>query len=54
LGTKYLILILTVLTLVGCKKENQTEIKHQDVAQVKVPKEDYEFGFKLNDFIVKG
>ena len=39
--------------MVGCKKENQTEIKHQDVAQVKVPKEDYEFGFKLNDFIVK-
>lgn len=53
MGTKYLIALLVVLSFIGCKNdEKQPEIIEEEVAIV-APKEHYEFGFKLSDYIVK-
>lgn len=53
MGTKYLIAVLVALSFIGCKDdEKQPVIVNKEVAVV-APKEQYEFGFKLNDYIVK-
>lgn len=55
MGNKCLILIALALTCIACKKEKpepKPEIK-QEVAIVEKPKEVFEFGFKLSDYIVK-
>lgn len=52
LGNKYLIILALVLGFLSCKKEEKPLIE-QELALVEEPKEISEFGFKLNDFIVK-
>ncbi|WP_242203831.1 M23 family metallopeptidase [Aestuariivivens insulae] len=55
LGNKYLILSALCVALYGCKEDNkkpEEEVK-QEIAKVEAPKEIFEFGFKLNDYIVK-
>lgn len=51
-GNKYLILLALIIGFLGCKEDPKTPDAEKDVAIVK-PKEVYEFGFKLKDFIVK-
>ncbi|WP_242083991.1 M23 family metallopeptidase [Aestuariivivens sediminis] len=53
LGNKYVILAALSMAFYGCKNDKpEPEIK-EDIAKVEQPKEVFEFGFKLNDFIVK-
>lgn len=53
MGTKHLIALLVTLSFIGCKNDKkQPEIIEEEIA-VAVPKEHYEFGFKLSDYIVK-
>ncbi|WNH13788.1 peptidoglycan DD-metalloendopeptidase family protein [Thalassobellus suaedae] len=53
LGNRYLILTLLILLFIGCKEEPKTKLVEEELAAVEIPKELYEFGFKLNDFVVK-
>ena len=52
LGNRYLIVLALTIAIVGCKETKQPDLE-TDLAIVEVPKEVFEFGFKLNDFIVK-
>ncbi|WP_372936498.1 peptidoglycan DD-metalloendopeptidase family protein [Seonamhaeicola sp.] len=53
LGNKYLVLlVLTLLFFSNCKEEKK-EVIEEEVAVVEEPKYVYEFGFKLNDYVVK-
>lgn len=55
MGNKCLTLMALAITCVACKKEKQEpkpEIQ-QEIAIVEKPKEVFEFGFKLNDYVVK-
>ncbi len=52
MGTKYLIAVLVALSFIGCKDEDkQPDVIEKEV--IVVPEEHYEFGFNLDDFIVK-
>lgn len=51
LGNKHLIILLCA-AIIGCKKEEPKKIIEEPIAVLK-PKEIYEFGFKLNDYVVK-
>lgn len=52
MGNKHLILLLLCAAVFSCKKEEPKRIIEEPVAVIK-PKEIYEFGFNLNDYIVK-
>ena len=51
LGGRHLIIPILVLSLFSCKDKEETEI--QELAVIEEPKDIYEFGFNLNDFVVK-
>jgi len=51
LSNKFVILVLTLVGLVGCKK-NMVAVAEPETVPVVEP-DIYEFGFRLNDFIVK-
>ena len=51
LGNRYLILLALTVVLIGCKNKEQSVIEEE--ISVVVEPDIYEFGFKLNDFIVK-
>ncbi len=54
MGNKYLILLVIAITLIACKKDKPTTpILEEEIAVVEKPKEVIEFGFKLNDYVVK-
>ena len=52
LGNKRLILLLVIGIFFTACKENPEPPKKEEIAVVE-PQEVYEFGFKLNDFVVK-
>src|SRR5690606_8333734 len=52
LNSKYVLLAITYLLIFGCK-EKQTEPVEVLEEMAMVEPEVYEFGFKINDFIVK-
>ena len=52
-GNKYIIILGIVLCFIGCKKEEQKPVLEEELAIIEEPKEILEFGFNLNDFIVK-
>ncbi len=53
-GNRGLILVLMAISLIACKEEVQQKLEKEpeDLAVV-TPEEVYEFGFNLNDFVVK-
>ncbi|WP_158846107.1 peptidoglycan DD-metalloendopeptidase family protein [Algibacter sp. L1A34] len=53
-GNKYIILLACILVFISCKDdEKQDEVVDQELALVEMPEENFEFGFNLDDFIVK-
>ena len=52
MGNRGLIVLLLVVCIFGCKEDVKTEIK-EVVEAVEEPKEVLEFGFKVDDFVVK-
>lgn len=55
LGNKYLILAALSIAFYSCKNDKQKpepEVQ-EEIAKVEKPKDVFEFGFKLNDYIVK-
>lgn len=53
LGNKYLILFLLGFILTGCKDDPKPEIQEEEVAIVEEPEPVMEFGFNLDNYIVK-
>ncbi|WP_274474176.1 M23 family metallopeptidase [Mangrovimonas aestuarii] len=53
LGKECIILLTAILTFAGCKDKKQPVENNDEIAQVEEPVDIYEFGFNLNDFIVK-
>ncbi|WP_341215216.1 peptidoglycan DD-metalloendopeptidase family protein [uncultured Wocania sp.] len=55
MGNKYLILAVLAIIIVACKKDKPepTPVLQEEIAIVEKPKEVLEFGFNLNDYIVK-
>ncbi|APY11182.1 peptidase M23 [Seonamhaeicola sp. S2-3] len=53
LGSKYLVLLVLALLFFSNCKEEKKEVIEEEVAVVEEPKHVYEFGFKLNDYVVK-
>ncbi|MEP5340092.1 MAG: peptidoglycan DD-metalloendopeptidase family protein [Algibacter sp.] len=53
MGTKYLIALFVVLSFIGCKEDEKQPISTEKEIVIVKPKEHFEFGFKLNDFLVK-
>ena len=52
LGERCLILLVVLISICSCKKEQEVKEIAEPIA-VAVPKDVYEFGFNLNDFVVK-
>ena len=52
LGKEFIILLVTIITVFGCKSDKPEHIIVEEVAVIE-PQEIYEFGFNLNDYIVK-
>ena len=53
-GNRYIILLALVMCFIGCKKDVNKPVKQEEeLAVIKEPKEVLEFGFNLNDYIVK-
>lgn len=53
MGNKYLILIAILLGMTACKKEEEKPVFEEELAIVEEPEEIREFGFNLNDYVVK-
>lgn len=54
MGNKCLMLVVIVIIFIACKKDKpEPPVLEEEVAVVEKPKEVFEFGFKLNDYIVK-
>ena len=54
LGNRYITILVVIMCIIGCKKdEEKPVIVKEELAVVEEPKEVFEFGFKLNDYIVK-
>ncbi|WP_203256285.1 M23 family metallopeptidase [Hyunsoonleella ulvae] len=53
LGDKYLVFLIIIVAVFGCKSEPKTEIETQDLAVIEAPEPNIEFGFTLDDYIVK-
>jgi len=52
-GNKYIILLLLVVIIMGCKDSPKPEEVKEELAVMEVPVETFEFGFKLEDYVVK-
>ncbi len=54
LGKKHIILVVALVSLlISCKKAIVPEIIEEEIVEVVTPPEVYEFGFNLNNYIVK-
>ncbi len=53
LGNKYLILVLALCLFSACKEDKKEVLEVEEIVEVKKPKEIYEFGFNLNNYVVK-
>jgi len=51
-GNKYIILLACAVAFMACK-DDKKQSENQDLAVVEIPEENIEFGFNLDDFIVK-
>ncbi|WP_308991530.1 peptidoglycan DD-metalloendopeptidase family protein [Mariniflexile litorale] len=51
MGSKYLVIILALLSVIACKEKEQPV--EEEVVAIEKPADIYEFGFNLNDFVVK-
>ncbi|MBP0902715.1 peptidoglycan DD-metalloendopeptidase family protein [Mariniflexile gromovii] len=50
MGSKYLVVLLALLSIIACKEKEQPV---EEVVVVEKPADIYEFGFNLSDFVVK-
>ncbi|OEK09356.1 peptidase M23 [Flavivirga aquatica] len=54
LGNKYLILLVVLVScFISCKDDPKPVVEEQQLAVIEKPKEILEFGFNLNDYVVK-
>ncbi|WP_425550280.1 peptidoglycan DD-metalloendopeptidase family protein [Algibacter aquimarinus] len=53
LGNRYLIVLIVAIIFMGCKDDPKPEVIEEEIAVLEEPIETYEFGFKLEDYIVK-
>ncbi len=54
LGNKYLVLLILAAFFIACKDDPKTDFIEEELAVVEeVPEETYEFGFNLNNYVVK-
>ncbi|MFI1772860.1 peptidoglycan DD-metalloendopeptidase family protein [Thalassobellus citreus] len=53
LGNRYLVLPLLALLFISCKDDSKSNLVEEDLAVIEKPKELFEFGFKLSDYVVK-
>ncbi len=53
MGRKFIILIAVFITLLGCKNDQSEPVEIDEFAAIIPPEELKEFGFNLNDYIVK-
>ncbi|HEX9601633.1 MAG TPA: peptidoglycan DD-metalloendopeptidase family protein [Mariniflexile sp.] len=51
MGSKYLVILLALLSVIGCKQKEQP-LEEEEVV-IEKPADIYEFGFNLSDFVVK-
>lgn len=51
MGSKYLVILLALLSVIGCKQKEQPV--EEEVIVIEKPADIYEFGFNLSDFVVK-
>ncbi|MEL0455056.1 peptidoglycan DD-metalloendopeptidase family protein [Flavobacteriaceae bacterium SZ-1-7] len=52
-GNRYLIMLLAVISFASCKEEQKPLETQEELAVVEEPMESIEFGFNLNDYVVK-
>ncbi len=52
-GNKYIVLLILAVIFIGCKDDPKPEEIKEEIAVVEEPVETFEFGFKLEDYIVK-
>jgi murein DD-endopeptidase MepM/ murein hydrolase activator NlpD len=52
MGSKYLVILLALLSVIGCKQKEQPLEEEKEVV-IEKPADIYEFGFNLSDFVVK-
>ncbi|MCF7559772.1 peptidoglycan DD-metalloendopeptidase family protein [Sabulilitoribacter multivorans] len=53
MGNKYIILLVALICFIACKEEVEKPVIKEELAVVEEPEEILEFGFNLNDYIVK-
>ncbi len=53
MGNKYLIVLALAITCIACKENKPEPLIEEALAVVEQPTDVYEFGFNLNDYIVK-
>tara|TARA_R110002074_G_scaffold313410_1_gene483999 strand:- start:1548 stop:2867 length:1320 start_codon:yes stop_codon:yes gene_type:complete len=52
-GNKYIVLLILAVFFMGCKDDPKPEEVKEEIAVIEEPVETFEFGFKLEDYIVK-
>ncbi|GGZ84725.1 peptidoglycan DD-metalloendopeptidase family protein [Algibacter mikhailovii] len=52
-GNKYIVLIVLAVLFAACKKDLKEEVIVVEEVEVELPPENIEFGFNLNDYVVK-
>ncbi|WP_370477632.1 peptidoglycan DD-metalloendopeptidase family protein [Tamlana flava] len=52
-GNRYLMMLLAVISFASCKEEQKPLETREELAVVEEPMESIEFGFNLNDYVVK-
>ena len=52
-GNKYIVLLILVVFFIGCKDNPKPEAVKEAIPIVEVPKQIFELGFNLNNYVVK-
>lgn len=53
MGNRYIIILMLVFIFTSCKDDPKPEIEKEELAVIEEPKDIFEFGFNLNDYVVK-
>lgn len=53
LGNRYIIILIFAIIFIGCKDDSKPKKTEEEIAIVEEPIETFEFGFKLEDYVVK-
>ncbi|GAA3632809.1 peptidoglycan DD-metalloendopeptidase family protein [Flavivirga jejuensis] len=53
MGNKYLIILVVAISFIACKNDPKPVLQEELVVVEKIPEDIYEFGFNLNDYVVK-